>query len=117
MAPLELEASLLPHAQPHRPRVLEHRDCPPCGGDTCSIHQVSGVSDLYLAEIFAGVEIVGLWSSTSGFAPWGVWRFVIGFQRLRRSSVAQRCSIRLMVHAARPGCGAGTSKTRGVRSV
>ena len=36
------------HARSHRPRAVEHRDCPPCGGDGGSIAQVRGCRITFL---------------------------------------------------------------------
>ena len=49
-------------ARSHRPRAVEHRDCPPCGGDVGIITQVRGGGDggLSIPQLAGVRELIGL---------------------------------------------------------
>ena len=43
-----------------RPRAVEHRDCPPCGGDRGIIPQVEEGEDLYSGAVFVSFDLRGV---------------------------------------------------------
>ena len=49
-------------ARSHRPRAVEHRDCPPCGGDVGIITQVRGGGDggFSIPQLEGVRELIGL---------------------------------------------------------
>ena len=74
-------------ARSHRPRAVEHRDCPPCGGDMGSIAQGRGGGDgCFSIPQLAGVS--GLISWRLGFLD------SAGLATLSSSPERGRCSVR-----------------------